>query len=89
MLVCGPESGKVIMTFILLNAPMALFDILSFSFFAKDASELSIIWRALIIVHVVLIVIVNYFFFQTACTDPGIIPAREWTSLKGERARRY
>lgn len=73
---CGPESGKVLMTFCLMNVPMIIFDILSYDFFAEDVSDLSSIWRVLIIIHIILIPIVNLFFMLAASTDPGIIPAR-------------
>jgi palmitoyltransferase ZDHHC9/14/18 len=88
-MICGPESAKVLMTFLLMNVPMIVFDFLSYDFFAKDVSEISSRWRGLIIIHVLLVPVVNWFFMLAASTDPGIIPARSWNSVKGERARRY
>jgi hypothetical protein len=80
---------KVLMTFILMNVPMIVFDYLSFDFFVNDVSAISSVWRVLIVIHILLIPVVNWYFMLAASTDPGIIPARTWNSVKGERAMRY
>ena len=86
-MVCGPESFKVLATFFLINGPLIAFDCLSFDFFARDMNDP--LWRILIILHIVLVPVVNWFFMLATSTDPGIIPARTWYSVKGERAMRY
>ena len=91
LMTCGPESGKVALTFMLMNVPLIMFLVLTFNFFYKDAYNFSHndIWRILIFCHAGLIVLTNIFFFVAASTDPGIIPARNWTSCKQDIARRY
>ena len=84
LMTCGPQSGKVTLTFLLTNVPLIAFIILTFNFFYNEAYEYShnIIWRILILCHVALVMLTNIFFFAAASTDPGIIPARNWTSCK-------
>ena len=77
---CGPEVGKVAMTFLMMNVPLILFPVSTFDFFFNEVytAKDSQIWRLLICLQIALILVVNVFFTLTAATDPGIIPGRTW-----------
>ena len=40
-------------------------------------------------IHLAMILIVNFWFMLVCSTDPGIIPARTWQNCKQEIARHY
>ena len=66
---CGPESKNIVLTFFLMNTPLVLFAILTYSDFED---------RLLSTLHIAMIPVVNFWFMLVCSTDPGIIPARTW-----------
>lgn len=88
---CGPQSGRVALTFVLMNVPLVAFTTLTSGFFYNDVYNLTgnVFWRILIYSQIFLIVLTNFLFVVVSSTDPGIIPARNWTSCKQDIARRY
>ena len=91
LMTCGPQSGRVALTFALMNIPLVAFTLLTSNFFYNDVYNLSgnFVWRILIYCQICLIVLTNLFFVLASSTDPGIIPARSWTSCKQDIAGRY
>jgi palmitoyltransferase ZDHHC9/14/18 len=89
-MVCGPGSKMLLITFLMINIPLFGFDVFSFNFFTTEMGGLkpTNIWAVLIVLHIALTPIINFFFFLTSCSDPGIIPARTWHSCDS-RAKRY
>ena len=74
MCVCGPETARIIQTFLMINVPLIIFICLTFDFMVQQES----VYKALMYTNVGLLPLVNYYLVRTAATDPGIIPARSW-----------
>jgi len=74
--VCGPESGKVAMTFFLFNIPLAMLAAFYWDFFQGDSP----VWHFLMTTMAILIPVVDILFAIASSKDPGILPARVWTS---------
>lgn len=83
--VCGPESGQVLRTVLMINVPLIVFLILTFELI----HSFGLAHRLLLYFQIILLFIVNIFLILTASTDPGIIPARNWSGSKQEIARWY
>ena len=84
LMTCGPEIMKAVGTFFLTNIPLISFALYTHNFFWNDAYNLNNnnFWRILISIQIMLIPVVNVLFVLAAATDPGIIPARNWTNSK-------
>jgi hypothetical protein len=62
----------------MINLPLLIFLILTFDILEKSGSPNNII----LYIQIILIFIVNIYLTLTASTDPGIIPARNWSGCK-------
>lgn len=78
MCVCGPETGKVVKTVLMIDVPLIAFASLTYRFMMEQA----LVYQIMMYAHVALIPLVNYYLARTAATDPGIIPARSWQGCK-------
>ena len=82
---CGPETGNLIRTFLMLNIPLGVFFVWSYWVFLNAGSPYDILFY----VQVGLLGLTNVLMLVTSGTDPGIIPGRNWTGCKPEPARKY
>jgi hypothetical protein len=62
----------------MINLPLLIFLILTFDILNKSGSPNNIV----LYIQIILIFIVNIYLTFTASTDPGIIPARNWSGSK-------
>ena len=85
---CGPEVGKVVQTFLLINVPLLIFFGLTGPYLQEyfqrnqPQSVYSIINLVILYICFALLPIINILLMMTASTDPGIIPARSWQNCK-------
>ena len=64
MCVCGPETGKVVKTVLMVDVPLIAFVALTYRFMMEQA----LVYQIMMWVNVALIPVVNYYLARTAAT---------------------
>merc|ERR1719469_506327 len=84
-LIFGPNPRYLLFSMAIINVPVLLFSSFAFEFYW----DRSLAWEIALVSLWVLLLLTDFFMVHTASREPGIVPARSWSGIKGYLPEKY